>query len=86
MKANSDTLYYLSLSRNYLTTEFIKEICEGFKEMSKLEKIELRYPKEIEKFDHIKIFETIATLSTGKNKPIEVIISNYYGKLLAESI
>ena len=56
----------------------MQELCEGFAEMSKLQKIEMRFPKDKEKFDLIQVFRQVAKLAKGKEKPLEVTVSNYY--------
>ena len=94
MKANADTLVHLSINRAPLTVEFMNEFCDSFSAVSKLTKFEMRMPKEIEKapkekpaiIDHIEAFKAIAKMAEGKPNPIEVIISNHYGKYMTHEI
>ena len=89
MKANADTLVHLSINRAPLTVEFMNEFCDSFSAVSKLRKFEMRMPKEIEntpKLDYIEVFKAIAKMAEGKPKPIEVIISNHYGKYMCHEI
>ena len=53
--------------------------------MSRLEKFEFRLPKDAENLDYFEAFKAIAKMALNK-KPIEIIISNYHGKYIMESL
>ena len=68
LKANVNTLRYLSLSRNALTTSFMIELCASICQESQLEKIEIRYVTDIYEadtliFDYLEVFKAIAAMS-----------------------
>ena len=86
MKANADTLVHFAMNRVQLTNEFVRELCDDFSAMSKLEKFEFRMPEEAERLDYFEAFKAIAKMANGKPKPIEVIISNYHGKYLMDDL
>lgn len=69
----------------------MEELIEPVKEITKLEKIEFRYVKDIYKdnqefFNYLKVFDIIAEMAKNKPKPIEIIISNYHGKYLTKDV
>ena len=86
MKTHSSTLTTLDLGRNHLTTDYIKELCAAYKELSNLETIEMTFPKEISEFDHIEVFKAIAGMAQHKPKPIRVVVSDHYTRGLSKSI